>query len=153
MSDSEKPSVISKYKDTAPLGLGTGAASALVKEAKKIVIDLVIDNSPGNSREKKSLKSYLVKLAESPIGDILLSAALAELLGQISILSKVLSEEKIELLQTCFRMNASMKVGEVATTLLLSGGEELINQLKGKVKTLSKTADTLASVIPETVKA
>jgi outer membrane murein-binding lipoprotein Lpp len=50
-------------------------------------------------------------------------------------------------------MNASMKVGEVATTLLLSGGGELINQLKGKVEQLSSAADTIAKVIPETVKA
>lgn len=152
MSES-KPSVVDKYKDTAPLGLGTGAASALVKEAKKIVIEVVIGTSASSAKEKKTLQGTLVKLFDSPVGDIFFSAALAELIGQVSILNKILSEDKIELLQTCFRMNASMKVGEMATSLLLSGGGELINQLKGKVETLSKTADTLASVIPETVKA
>lgn len=145
--------ILDKYKDTAPLGLGTGAASALVKEGKKIFIDLIVDSSNKNAKDKKTLKTNLISIIESPIGDIIFSAALAELIGQVSLFSKFLSEEKIELLQTCFRMNASMKVGEMATSLLLSGGGELINQLKGKVETLSKTADTLASVIPETVKA
>jgi len=145
--------ILDKYKDTAPLGLGTGAASALVKEGKEIFIDLIVDSSNKNAKDKKTLKTNLISIIESPIGDIIFSAALAELIGQVSLFSKFLSEEKIELLQTCFRMNASMKVGEMATSLLLSGGGELINQLKGKVETLSKTADTLASVIPETVKA
>lgn len=145
--------ILDKYKDVAPLGLGTGAASALVKEGKKIFIDLVVDSSDKSAKEKKTLRANMVSVIESPIGDIIFSAALAELIGQVSLFSKFLSKEKIELLQTCFRMNASMKVGEMATSLLLSGGGELISQLKGKVETLSKTADTLASVIPETVKA
>ena len=145
--------ILDKYKDVAPLGLGTGAASALVKEGKRIFIDLVVDSSDKSAKEKKTLRANLISVIESPIGDIVFSAALAELIGQISTFGKFLSQEKIELLQTCFRMNASMKVGEMATSLLLSGGGELINQLKGKVETLSKTADTLASVIPETVKA
>ena len=36
--------ILDKYKDVAPLGLGTGAASALVKEGKKIFIDLVVNH-------------------------------------------------------------------------------------------------------------
>lgn len=153
MGEPEKSKILEKYKEVAPIGLGTGAASAIVREGKKLVIDLIVDSSDKTAKDKKTYKSTLISLFDSPVGDILFSAALAELIGHVSLLSRFIKEEHIELLQTCFRMNASMKTGELATSLLISGGGELINKLKGKVEQLSKTADTLVSIIPETVSA
>ena len=139
--------LINKYKDAALVGVPAGCASAIVKEIKEIIITVAIADKKG--REKTATKKMIEQFINSPFGDIILSSFLAEMPTAFkNILKQYISEDKIEFVQSAFRVNSTVKVGEMLTTLALAGGGALFKEVKSKFDNVDKVI-SLAEMIKE----
>jgi hypothetical protein len=139
--------LLNKYKDAAQVGIPAGCASAIVKEIKDAIIAVAIADKKG--REKTATKKMVERFINSPFGDIILSSFLAEMPSAFkNILKQYISEDKIEFVQSAFRVNSTVKVGEMLTSLALAGGGALFKEVKGKFDNVDKVI-SLAEMIKE----